>query len=321
MCLVLGGLGGVLAATATRTEPAAARFIPPREPAYDFSLRDQNGEADQPRRRARQGDRADVHLRDLPRSLPGRGQRHRDRDRSWSAATASSPTSSASTRSATRRSARGPGSSGAGSRATGSTCRHARRAAPGLDPLRHRADERDAQRGAGVAAAAADAFLAANPQIVKRPFQYEAPPQPTEPPPGADDAYPDPSDLAYRGRARHIAGWDFEHSAYVMLIDKRGTQRLGIPFESLDPHSLARDMRVLLAEPLASAAPRPLPFAPRRGRRRGLRRRALVAGGRLDARRPPAAAAAQRRDALHVERVRDRLQRHAVVRASRRSGR
>jgi hypothetical protein len=33
-----------------------------------------------------------------------------------------------------------------------------------------------------------------------------------------------------------------------MLIDKHGTQRLGIPFESLDPRSLARDMRVLLAE-------------------------------------------------------------------------
>ena len=43
MCLVLGALGGVLAATATRPEPAAARFVPPREPAYDFSLRNQDG--------------------------------------------------------------------------------------------------------------------------------------------------------------------------------------------------------------------------------------------------------------------------------------
>ena len=68
-------------------------------------------------------------------------------------------------------------------------------------------------------------------------------------PPEASDAYPDPADLAYRGRARHIAGWDFEHSAYVMLIDKRGQQRLGIPFESLDSRSLARDLRALLAEP------------------------------------------------------------------------
>jgi cytochrome oxidase Cu insertion factor (SCO1/SenC/PrrC family) len=101
---------------------------------------------------------------------------------------------------------------------------------------------------ARAAAAQVDAFLAANPNIAKKPFHYKAPPQPTEPPPGADDAYPDPADLAYRGRARHIAGWDFEHSAYVMLIDKHGTQRLGIPFEALDPPSLARDLRALLSE-------------------------------------------------------------------------
>ena len=43
MCLVLGGLGGVLAATATRPTPVAARFMPPREPAFDFALRDQDG--------------------------------------------------------------------------------------------------------------------------------------------------------------------------------------------------------------------------------------------------------------------------------------
>jgi hypothetical protein len=102
------------------------------------------------------------------------------------------------------------------------------------------------------AAAAADAFFAAKPQVAKQPkqpYSYEPPPQPAKLPPAADDPYPDPSDLAYRGRARHIAGWDFEHSAYVMLIDKHGTQRLGIPFESLTPRSLAHDMRTLLAEP------------------------------------------------------------------------
>jgi hypothetical protein len=35
----------------------------------------------------------------------------------------------------------------------------------------------------------------------------------------------------------------------VLLIDKRGEQRVGIPFESLEPNALARDMRLLLAEP------------------------------------------------------------------------
>jgi len=37
-------------------------------------------------------------------------------------------------------------------------------------------------------------------------------------------------------------------ATYVMLVDKHGTQRLGIPFESLEPESLARDIRALLAE-------------------------------------------------------------------------
>ena len=81
------------------------------------------------------------------------------------------------------------------------------------------------------------------------PFQYQAPPQPKEPPPGADDEYPDPSDLAYRGRARHIAGWDFEHSAYVMLIDKRGPSASASRSSRSTPRSLARDIRSLLAEP------------------------------------------------------------------------
>jgi hypothetical protein len=47
---------------------------------------------------------------------------------------------------------------------------------------------------------------------------------------------------------RHSAGWDFEHSAYVLLIDKHGVQRVGIPFEQLDAASLAADIRALQAE-------------------------------------------------------------------------
>ena len=45
------------------------------------------------------------------------------------------------------------------------------------------------------------------------------------------------------------AGLDFEHSAYVMLIDKHGRQRVGIPFEQLTPRSLAADLKPLVAEP------------------------------------------------------------------------
>ena len=43
-CLVLGGLGGLLAAAVEPSPaPARYRFVPPREPAFDFKLRDQDG--------------------------------------------------------------------------------------------------------------------------------------------------------------------------------------------------------------------------------------------------------------------------------------
>jgi len=81
----------------------------------------------------------------------------------------------------------------------------------------------------------------------------KAAPKPYQPPerpasPAADEAYPNTTDLRYRGRSRHGAGLDFEHSAYVMLLDKQGEQRVGIPFEQLTPDGLARDMKLLLAE-------------------------------------------------------------------------
>src|SRR5689334_3009222 len=43
LCLALGGLGGILVASATGADPVQARFVPPREPAFDFTLRDQDG--------------------------------------------------------------------------------------------------------------------------------------------------------------------------------------------------------------------------------------------------------------------------------------
>ena len=43
MALILGGLAGLLLAQARSPEPAAARFTPPREQAFDFELRDQDG--------------------------------------------------------------------------------------------------------------------------------------------------------------------------------------------------------------------------------------------------------------------------------------
>jgi cytochrome oxidase Cu insertion factor (SCO1/SenC/PrrC family) len=248
MCLVLGGIGGVFAATATRTEPAAARFIPPRVPAYDFSLTDQDGH---------RGSIADARGKVIALTFIYASCRDLCPAEGNDIATAMQMV----------------GGNGAVAYIVsvdpvGDTAKRARawidrRNLTGnakyfigtRDELRpvwihYGIAPMNATRNEALAAAAgADAFLAANPEIAKKPYYYEPPPQPTEQPPGADDPYPDPSDLAYRGRARHIAGWDFEHSAYVMLIDKHGTQRLGIPFESLTPRSLAHDMRTLLAEP------------------------------------------------------------------------
>ena len=68
-------------------------------------------------------------------------------------------------------------------------------------------------------------------------------------PKAALDPYPDANELAYRGRPRHGGGADYEHSAYVLLVDKRGRQRVGFPFEQLSPDRLLRDIRQLKAEP------------------------------------------------------------------------
>ena len=119
-----------------------------------------------------------------------------------------------------------------------------------LAPLRDRADQGHARRG-GSPRPSVPTRSSRQPRQAPRAVQERSPtrrrPSRRRRRPAADDAYPDPADLAYRGRARHIAGWDFEHSAYVLLIDKHGEQRLGIPFEALEPESLRREIRVLLA--------------------------------------------------------------------------
>ncbi len=49
----------------------------------------------------------------------------------------------------------------------------------------------------------------------------------------------------------------FDHSAYVLLIDRQGRQRIGHPVSKLRPEGLAHDLRVLQEErpPSGSAAP------------------------------------------------------------------
>jgi len=43
-------------------------------------------------------------------------------------------------------------------------------------------------------------------------------------------------------------GAEFEHSVYVLLVDKRGRQRIGFPVAQLTPEGLAHDIRRLQAE-------------------------------------------------------------------------
>ncbi len=57
----------------------------------------------------------------------------------------------------------------------------------------------------------------------------------------------DPQRYRYEGRARH-GSLAFEHSAYVLLIDRQGRQRSGVRFEQLETDALARDLRRLAAE-------------------------------------------------------------------------
>jgi protein SCO1/2 len=43
------------------------------------------------------------------------------------------------------------------------------------------------------------------------------------------------------------SGTEFDHSAYVVLVDRNGVQRIGWPVDKLTPEGLAHDLRLLLA--------------------------------------------------------------------------
>ena len=68
------------------------------------------------------------------------------------------------------------------------------------------------------------------------------------PPEAALDPYPATDDGFYRGRLRHGGYLDFEHSAYLLLIDERGRQRVGFPLEQATTDVLLHDLRLLQAE-------------------------------------------------------------------------
>jgi cytochrome oxidase Cu insertion factor (SCO1/SenC/PrrC family) len=67
-------------------------------------------------------------------------------------------------------------------------------------------------------------------------------------PAAAFDPYPALDDGGYRGHARHANGLDYEHSAYALLIDKHGRQRVGFPYEQITSELMLADLLALKAE-------------------------------------------------------------------------
>jgi len=247
MCLVLGGLGGLLMSTVKTPEPARARFIPPREPAFDFTLKDQNG-----RPTSLEQARGDVVVmtfiysscRDL---CPAEGNIVSDAVKQVGEGVRTyviSVDPIGDTPARVKEWLMRRDLDGAGAHYLIGSRKQLRPVwrAYGIVPLVASPKEAEAAMQGSSAFWKQNPYNPGNP---KRP--YETPP-PRDASAESEQAYPDTGDLEYRGRVRHVAGWNFEHSAYVLLIDKHGDQRVGIPFEELDATSLANDIRVLRNE-------------------------------------------------------------------------
>jgi cytochrome oxidase Cu insertion factor (SCO1/SenC/PrrC family) len=248
MCLILGGLAGLLAATITKPPPPLPRFLPARELAYDFHLRDQDG---RPASIADERGKVVVmaflytSCRDV---CPAGGAIMADAvrrvggDRAVAYAVSVDPLGDTPARA--RAWLRGRGFTPQDARYLLGTRAQLRPVWQhyGIAPIDATPAEVEA------AAAAADRFRAGRPTPKQPPPVEYAFPPPRTPPPASEEPFPNTTDLRYRGHVRHIAGWDFEHSAYVLLIDQHGVQRVGIPFEQVTPDGLVRDIRLLLAE-------------------------------------------------------------------------
>jgi protein SCO1/2 len=242
MCLVIGGLGALLAA---QTKPSAqtvpARFTPPREQAYDFKLRDQHGKVI-----SLASNRGKVVVltflytscRDL------------------------CPAQAAEIVDAVQRvGAKGVVVYGVSVDPVGDTPEHVHEWLEhhGLEeaPVEYlsgtKAELEPVWRAYGIAPVGMtpaqsraywDAYAreeASGKKAHSGPYRH-----PVRPPnSAAEEEFPDAGDLTFRGRPRHAAGAEFEHSAYVLVIDPKGEQRVGFPFEQLDPALLAEDIQRL----------------------------------------------------------------------------
>jgi cytochrome oxidase Cu insertion factor (SCO1/SenC/PrrC family) len=249
LCAVIGGLGGLMMAEVRSDPEARPRFVPPREQAFDFRLRDEEGKW-----RTLADARGDVVV--LTFLYSG----------CWDLCPAQAADI---VQAVTKVGVEGVTVYGVSVDPVGDTPRRVndwlevrglqdapvhfligsrRELSPvwrtyGIVPVNATDDQ------AAAAAVATDRFraqaAAEGVDLASRPYAHPERPAPPE----AYQPYPDRDRLEYRGRTRHAQGVLFEHSAYVMLIDKRGVQRLGIPFERLDPDRLAQDLQVLLDEP------------------------------------------------------------------------
>jgi protein SCO1 len=240
MCLVLGGLGALLAAQTKSSTPAVpARFTPPREQAFDFKLRDQHG-----RMVSLATNRGKVVIltflytscRDL---CPAQAAEIVD--------------------AVTRVGGKGVVVYGVSVDPAGDTPEHVDEWLEdhGLEnaPVEYlsgtKAQLTPVWRAYGIAPVAMTPAESreyweqyeqeASGEESSKPYRH-----PVRPPnAAAQEDYPDAGDLSFRGRPRHAAGAEYEHSAYVLLIDREGEQRVGFPFEQLDPALLAQDIRLL----------------------------------------------------------------------------
>jgi cytochrome oxidase Cu insertion factor (SCO1/SenC/PrrC family) len=239
MCLVLGGLGALLAAQTKPSAAVPARFTPPREQAFDFKLRDQHG-----RLVSLASSRGKVvvltflytscrdlcpaqaaEIVDAVGRVGGKGVvvygvsvdpvgDTREHINEWleDHGLEQAPVEFLS-----------------GTKAELTPVWRAYGIAPvGMSPAESRRYWREyAQEASGTNAS--------------KPYRH-----PVRPPDAAaQQANPDAGDLTFRGRPRHAAGQEYEHSAYVLLIDPAGEQRVGFPFEQLDPELMAQDIRRL----------------------------------------------------------------------------
>jgi protein SCO1 len=282
LCLALGGLGGLLAAEANQPEPVAERFLPPRTAPPEFTLRDQDGRRASPRD-ARGNVLIMTFLYSTCRQLcPAQAQEIKDAVVKAGVKDVQvygiSVDPVGDTPDNAHRFLRRAGLVDPrvhfllGSRRElaavwrqyaiapiNATPEEAEAAAATYD-LQHGSeveDDTEADEHAHCPGGAAGyaQYEAAEEEEgehhilgeVKPKHEEEEGCEQDEPPPAATDPYPDPSDLKYRGRARH-GSWDFEHSAYVLVIDKHGIQRVGFPFEQLTAKRLAEDITLLSAE-------------------------------------------------------------------------